>query len=141
MLLRLTEIFKPAWGHLFLESILSLGDSLKRRGIRLNGFAIRQGRITRGWSQADLADKAGVAERTVRNAESGAPVKHHVADFVAGAREIGVNDLILDRAELPQRLQWQQISDVFQTSLDGAVINADFAALLALVASPNRIAL
>lgn len=87
-----------------MESILSLGDSLKRRGIRLNGSAIRQGRIVRGWSQADLADKAGVAERTVRNAESGAPVKHHVADFVAGALEIGVKDLVLDRAELPQRL-------------------------------------
>lgn len=95
-----------------------------------------------GWSEAELAEKAGLAARTVRLAESGAPVKHHVAYDVASALEVGVKDLILDlaelawveldRVELHRRLSWQAIAAACEAALDGAVSGADFTPFVAL---------
>jgi transcriptional regulator with XRE-family HTH domain len=36
------------------------------------GAQVRAGRIERGWTVAQLAERAGVAEKTVRNVERGA---------------------------------------------------------------------
>jgi transcriptional regulator with XRE-family HTH domain len=39
---------------------------------QLLGAQVRAGRVERGWTVAQLAERAGVAEKTVRNVERGA---------------------------------------------------------------------
>lgn len=60
------------------------------------GQRIRQGRTTRGWSQAELATRIGVSKATIAGIERGAPtvaVGHVIqAAFVAGMPLFGIED-------------------------------------------------
>lgn len=64
------------------------------RGIQLRGDVIRSLRRARGWSQLDLAARAGVGERTIRNAEMGRIIEGSTASYIAGALEVSLDMLL-----------------------------------------------
>lgn len=64
------------------------------RGLQLCGELIRSLRLTKGWSQLDLAQRAGVGERTIRNAESSKTVETSTASYIAGALEVCLDMLL-----------------------------------------------
>lgn len=64
------------------------------RGVQLRGELIRSLRIGRGWSQLDLAERAGVGERTIRNAECGRVIEGSTASYIAGALEVTLELLV-----------------------------------------------
>lgn len=64
------------------------------RGLQLRGELIRSLRLAKGWSQLDLAQRAGVGERTIRNAESGRVIEGSTASYIAGALEITLDMLV-----------------------------------------------
>lgn len=69
------------------------------RGLQLRGELIRSLRLAKGWSQLDLAQRAGVGERTIRNAESGRIIEGSTASYIAGALEITLEKLVKPPAD------------------------------------------
>ncbi len=53
--------------------------------LRVDGGRLRELRLDHGWTQRDLARRAGVSERTVRTAEYGGPVSPATLGFLARA--------------------------------------------------------
>jgi transcriptional regulator with XRE-family HTH domain len=45
------------------------------RAFTVKGSLLRDLRISRGWTQQEAADRAGVSDRTIRNAEMGGPLE------------------------------------------------------------------
>lgn len=64
------------------------------RGVQLRGELIRSLRLARGWSQLDLAERAGVGERTIRNAEYGRIIEGSTASYIAGALDVAMDLLV-----------------------------------------------
>lgn len=62
------------------------------RGVRLHGDVLRETRLARGLRQAQLAKQAGVAERTVRKAESGQVIEKHIADYICTVLHLSLED-------------------------------------------------
>lgn len=98
------------------------------RGVRLRGELIRTLRLSRGWSQLDLAERAGVGERTIRNAESGRFIEGSTASYVAGALDVELEQLLDSRNSVHSDIHLR-IADTFQKAvLFGAY--TEFCALL-----------
>jgi len=62
------------------------------RGVRLHGDVLRETRLAQGLRQAQLAKQAGVAERTVRKAESGQVIEKHIADYICTVLHLSLED-------------------------------------------------
>lgn len=56
----------------------------------MNGNEVRRLRLIKAWSQADLADKAGVRQATVSNAERGNNLRYATIAALAGALVVEV---------------------------------------------------
>jgi len=78
------------------------------RGVRIDGTWLRRLRFEHGYSQKVLATRAGVSERTIRNAEKGLMLEAHVADCIAGAVGVRLGDLVLERATAGRSVQLQR---------------------------------
>jgi transcriptional regulator with XRE-family HTH domain len=65
-----------------------------RRGVKLRGERLQFLRRARGWSQLDLAERAGVGERTIRNAEIEKTIQGSTASYIAGALEVALELLV-----------------------------------------------
>lgn len=65
------------------------------------GREIRLARQERGWTLQDLADRAGISEKTVRSVEGGSP-RAAVGTVFELAWLVGLNLLGRDDADLPQ---------------------------------------
>lgn len=72
------------------------------RGIQLKGDIVRSLRRSRGWSQLDLAERAGVGERTIRNAEMGRVIEGSTASYIAGALDVSLELLLKSHSSSPQ---------------------------------------
>lgn len=62
--------------------------------IQPNGTIVKRLRQERGWSQDDLAGKAGYSKRTIENIEAGKPVYTRTLSVVAEALGLPLKDLI-----------------------------------------------
>ena len=65
-----------------------------------NGAEIKRLRAERGWSQADLADKADVVKKTIENAEAGKPTYNNTMAKLAAAfgKDVRAADLLYGHA-------------------------------------------
>jgi diguanylate cyclase (GGDEF)-like protein len=61
--------------------------------LRANGTFVKERRIIRGWTQEDLARKAGCSKRTIENVESGKPIAVRTLHEVAQALEVSPGEL------------------------------------------------
>jgi diguanylate cyclase (GGDEF)-like protein len=66
-------------------------------GIRPDGAAIRQHREQRGWTQKDLARKAGCAPRTIENAEAGKRILPRILFDICQVLGVSIKELLLPR--------------------------------------------
>ena len=87
-----------------------------KRGVRLQGKLIRTLRLSKGWSQLDLAERAGVGERTIRNAESGRIIEGSTALYVAGALDVELEQLLHFRNSVNSDIHLR-IADTFQKAV------------------------
>jgi transcriptional regulator with XRE-family HTH domain len=78
------------------------------RGIQVDAARFRQIRQARGFSQQELAKLSGVSERTVRNVESGQPVRLDFLRYLTMALSVDVLDVVHDREELRLVLREQR---------------------------------
>jgi transcriptional regulator with XRE-family HTH domain len=70
------------------------------RGIQIDATRFRQIRLANGLTQQELAAAAGVAERTVRNAEGGRRVRIDFLRYLAVALGVAPLEIACDRDEL-----------------------------------------
>ena len=63
------------------------------RGILLDGHSLRQLRERKSFTQQDLAEAAGVAKRTIENAEAGRPITLNKVKQIAEALDVGISVL------------------------------------------------
>lgn len=70
------------------------------RGIEVDSQRLRQLRRARGLTQKQLATRAGIAERTVRSAETGGRLRLSFLRYLAIALSVDVADVVHDRDEL-----------------------------------------
>jgi transcriptional regulator with XRE-family HTH domain len=68
--------------------------------VKAFGEKIRCLRKAIGLTQLELALRAGVSERTVRNAERGQPVRHVCLEWMGGALGVEIQELVHHPAEL-----------------------------------------
>lgn len=68
------------------------------RGVRVDGATVHSLRTTKGWSQRQLAKVAGISERTVRNAEKSSVLESYIANYLAIALDVPLNEIVLQRA-------------------------------------------
>lgn len=70
------------------------------RGVRVDGATVQSLRISKCWSQRQLAEAAGISERTVRNAEKSLVLETYIANYLATALEVTLNEIVMERAEV-----------------------------------------
>lgn len=58
--------------------------------VRVKGDVVQRLRVEKAMSQADLADKAGVRQATVSNAENGKNVRYATVGAIAGALDVEI---------------------------------------------------
>lgn len=68
------------------------------RGVRVDGATVHSLRSTKGWSQRQLAKAAGISERTVRNAEKSSILESYIANYLAIALDVPLNEIVSQRA-------------------------------------------
>jgi transcriptional regulator with XRE-family HTH domain len=73
-----------------------------------HGEKLRHLRRALGWTQLELALRAGVAERTVRSAERGRPVRREFLDYLAGALGVELPELAREPGALAGFVCWRR---------------------------------
>ena len=86
-----------------------------------------------GWSQLDLALRAGVSERTVRNAEKGRPLHHDFLGFLAKALGLPVAEITLSTAEFKTHSRWESHVALLAQVLGELATNHDGSGILDLI--------
>ena len=101
-----------------------------------HGEKLRSLRVSLGWSQLELAVRAGVSERTVRNAENGRPLRHEFLGFLAKALGVPAAEITLPTAEFKTHLRWEQHVERLGQILGELATNHDGSGILDLI-HPN----
>jgi len=81
------------------------------RGVMVNAQRLRQIRQARGLTQQQLAIRAGVGERTVRNAEQSRRIRLDFLGYLATVLGVEIADIINDRDEMRLALLEQRRVD------------------------------
>lgn len=81
----------------------------RMRVVSLDPRKVRKLRAQRNWTQVELAQKAGVAERTIRNIETGQSVRRDFAGFIATAMLVPLEELLPDD-QMPVSLEHDALS-------------------------------
>jgi transcriptional regulator with XRE-family HTH domain len=105
-------------------------------GIVVDAKRLKQLRQARGLTQLELAVLAGVAERTVRNAEIGRRIRPDFVKFIAIALEVEITDLAGEPVELRIARREQRNADLVLEALAAVAGERDFSVLRSLLA-PN----
>jgi transcriptional regulator with XRE-family HTH domain len=103
------------------------------RGIVLDAGRLRRLRLARGLTQIELALSAGVAERTVRHAEHGRPIRPDFAKFLAVALGAELADLMEDPGDLRRVRREQRNVQQFLGAVDAWANRYDWIELKNLV--------
>src|SRR5262245_57470735 len=72
-----------------------------------HGEKLRHLRRALGWTQLELALRAGVSERTVRSAERGRPIRRDFLDYLAGALGVDLRELAREPATVAALVRWR----------------------------------
>lgn len=64
--------------------------------------------MARGWTQLELAVRAGVSDRTVRKAEKSQPIRRQFLEFIACALQSPLAEVSQASRELIDHLNWQR---------------------------------
>lgn len=116
------------------------------RGVRVDGVAVQRLRKAKCLSQQQLAQAAGIAERTVRNAEKGQVLESHIAGYLASALAVPLNDIIAERATTSRTRRLKALIRKASSLYMKAVLDLDVVSLMNIVhpeiewncyASPN----
>jgi DNA-binding XRE family transcriptional regulator len=81
--------------HVFVS-----GGKLTMHGIKVHAARLRAIRVSHGLTQPQLALRAGIAERTVRNAEAGKGIRASFVEYLAIALRVTVDELVGKRDDL-----------------------------------------
>lgn len=103
------------------------------RGVRVDGTAILNLRISHGLSQLQLAQAAGVSERTVRNAEKCQVLETYIANYLAVALGVPLNEIVVERPEVNRSSRAKTLIRRVSTAYLSAVIEQRYQHLLNLV--------
>ena len=97
------------------------------------GDLISQIRRSQGFTQLELALRAGVSERTVRNAERSHAIKHDFLKFIASGLGVALPEVIQSVDQLHLRQQWQLNVDRLLSGFGALLIEHDPSRLLSFV--------
>lgn len=86
--------------------------------LRAQGRKLARLRRMLGYSQLQLAIRAGVSERTVRNAECGHSIKRDFLEFIASGLQVPLFEVLEDEFELDSK--WVARADAVQSELEDA---------------------
>ncbi len=95
------------------------------RGVRLHGDVLRETRLAQGLRQAQLAKQAGVAERTVRKAESGQVIEKHIADYICTVLHLSLEDTMQAMATKQRTPSSRLKASRFDRNLQKALLDDD----------------
>ena len=109
------------------------------RGVTIDSRRFRQIRIAGGLTQRELAVRAGVGERTVRNAEAGRPVRLDFARYLAAALGVEVKDVVRAQDGLRFALTEEEQARRVSTALLTYFRDSDLSEMKSLVANDVRI--
>jgi transcriptional regulator with XRE-family HTH domain len=109
------------------------------RGVKVQGALLKQLRVTRGWSQLELAKIAGVGERTVRNAESSRRVKLEFVSYLATALGVELLEIVDDGDELRTAIAERRKIDIILEAIEAHGREGDCSALSPLVAKDIQV--
>ena len=82
-----------------------------------HGEKLRHLRRALGWTQLELALRAGVSERTVRSAERGRPVRREFLDYLAGALGVDLRELAREPATVAGLVRWRRNAEALRKNL------------------------
>ena len=99
----------------------------------MNGEAVRRLRRLLAWNQLELGKRAGVSERTVRNAEKSSTLDVAVAGYLAGALSVPLADIVLGGAENASQHNWVRFVGDFDQAYATAITRLDFDSLIELM--------
>jgi DNA-binding XRE family transcriptional regulator len=103
------------------------------RGVRVDGDTVRRLRKAKGWSQVCLAKMAGVAERTVRNAEKDSVLESHIAGYLAVALDVPLNDIVTERPTGNRAARLKSLIHKVNSLFVRAIIHRQLQPFLAIV--------
>lgn len=86
---------------------------------------LRSLRRSLGLTQLELAVRAGVSERTVRNAEQGRPIDHNFLGFLAGAMGIELAEIVRPSPELNAHDRWTKNCNTLLFGMQQSIVNHD----------------
>jgi len=88
------------------------------RGIPLSGDSLREARRTLGWSQSDLATRAGLSVRVIAKAEAGLPVALSTRQALRAAfAEVGIRNFGYEVTDfIPTQQVANELIDIYRSS-------------------------
>lgn len=89
------------------------------------GDKIRSFRRSFGFTQLELALRAGVSERTVRNAEQGRRIDHDFLGYIAGALGVAMSEVVVSSGEFNAHERWTKNCGTLLFGMQQSIQNQD----------------
>lgn len=86
-----------------------------------------------GFTQLQLALRAGVSERTVRNAEHGRPINHEFLQYIAGGLGVTLGDVVVQAVDLAAHRRWEKNRGGFLSGVERAMQEQNTKVLIEVV--------
>lgn len=109
------------------------------RGLKPNAKRLREIRLLAGFTQAELAVRAGVGERTIRNAEAGRKIRHDFLRFIAEALGVTPQELVADHDELLVARREQANADNVLSALKAFAMERDMSEMRQIMTKRMKI--
>jgi transcriptional regulator with XRE-family HTH domain len=103
------------------------------RGVRVDGPAVKRLRKSLGLSQLLLAKNAGISERTVRNAEKSQVLESHIANYLAVALDVPLNEIVSERACTSRSSRLNGLIRKVSTCYVRAILKSEMQSLVEIV--------